>query len=123
MKSTIKAMSQAVKAFTEVFNCDVATPVVQALLEAIKREEAQTLNPTPEDIVSGALFDFLGFCTSREEELHLSGHHDAGKVVEALQIWAKTRNLNLNEARVKDWELFINPISVKQSADMLATDV
>lgn len=75
-----------------------------------KRSLEDEILPTisiPEDVIAGALFDFLGFLTTREETLQLSGHDDAGKVVDALQVWAKTRSLNLEEARVKDWQEFV----------------
>jgi len=56
-----------------------------------------------ESVVAGALFDLMGHLTSRDERITLSGRDDAGVAVEVMTAWAKARNLNLEEANVKNW--------------------
>lgn len=55
-------------------------------------------------IIAGALFDFMGHLTSRDEVLTLSAAHLATPAVDALAAWAKKRGLSLNGARVEDWQ-------------------
>lgn len=63
------------------------------------------LTPTGERhaLIAGALFDFLGYLTSRDEALTLSGHHHAMPAVDALSAWAATRGLDLDVADVERW--------------------
>lgn len=64
---------------------------------------ASPLTPRGEASVAGALFDFLGFLTSREQAITLSGGHDAVPAIEALREWAQTRGLDLDHADVLHW--------------------
>jgi hypothetical protein len=61
--------------------------------------------PTIDDhqIISGALFDFMGFLTSRPEEITLSSHHEPHDLLKAFAEWAEERNLNTEHALVQDW--------------------
>lgn len=67
----------------------------------------------PSSVVSGALFDFLGYLTSRDKVLTLSSRHEAGQAVKALQEWAKFRSLPLDKADVQNWPNSIKPASEK----------
>jgi hypothetical protein len=62
--------------------------------------------PVADDIVAGALYDFLGYLTTRSARVAMSARDEAGPAVDALIAWSKTRRINLVEARVKDWNLF-----------------
>ena len=68
-------------------------------------EVAQQAAPeqATDEIIAGALFDFMGMLTTRDEVLTLSGHHEAGPAVEAIEAFAKLRGLNLAEANVAGW--------------------
>ncbi|VVE30946.1 hypothetical protein PEP31012_03673 [Pandoraea eparura] len=55
-------------------------------------------------IIAGALFDFMGHLTSRDEVLTLSAANLATPAVDALAAWAKKRGLSLDGARVEDWQ-------------------
>jgi hypothetical protein len=63
----------------------------------------------PDEIVAGALYDFLGYLTSRRTRVTMSDRDTAGPAVDALIDWSKTRRINLVEARVKDWDSFTAP--------------
>jgi hypothetical protein len=57
-----------------------------------------------ENIVSGALFDFLGKLTSLDEPITLSRKHDAVRAVDLMVDWAwKERGLNTLDADVMNW--------------------
>ncbi len=53
--------------------------------------------------IAGAMFDFIGFLTTRSEPITLSRNHLAPPAVEALREWARERGLDLDEADVKGW--------------------
>lgn len=54
-------------------------------------------------IISGALYDFMGFLTSRPQEVTLSDHHTPHDLLDAFREWAEERNLNIENALVLDW--------------------
>jgi hypothetical protein len=58
---------------------------------------------TTSQIVAGALYDFMGFLTSRPEEITLSGHHEPHALLAALGEWAEARNLDIENALVREW--------------------
>ena len=55
------------------------------------------------DVIAGALFDFMGWLTSRKERLVLSSADNASPAVEAIIEFAKMRGLSMDSVRVKDW--------------------
>ena len=65
--------------------------------------EIERLRETQQAIIAGALFDFMGWLTSRKERLVLSGANEAGPAVEAITAFSKMRGLSLDDARVQDW--------------------
>jgi hypothetical protein len=69
------------------------------------------LEPVGHGVIAGALFDFMGWLTSRKERLTLSSADNASPAVEAIAAFAKMRGLSLSTARVEKWH------------DMVATPV
>jgi hypothetical protein len=67
--------------------------------EKPKRIETETSR-----IVAGALFDFLGYLTTRQKGTAIGSHHDASKVLDMLQTWAVERGFSLEEAYAQDWQ-------------------
>jgi hypothetical protein len=65
--------------------------------------EIERLRETQQAIIAGALFDFMGWLTSRKERLVLSSADEASPAVEAIAEFARMRNLSLDDAKVKDW--------------------
>ena len=55
-------------------------------------------------VIAGALFDFMGWLTSRKERLVLSSVDEAGPAVDAIKDFAKMRGLSLDDAQVQDWQ-------------------
>ncbi|MDH1243202.1 hypothetical protein B9Y88_15140 [Stenotrophomonas maltophilia] len=63
-------------------------------------------DPLPADlcvVIAGALFDFAGFLTTRDKVIALGASEEAGAAVEAIEEWAATRGLSLDEAAVGGW--------------------
>ena len=59
--------------------------------------------PVAHDVIAGALFDFMGWLTSRPKRIMLSSADDASPAVDAIRDFAKMRDLSLDDAKVQDW--------------------
>jgi len=59
---------------------------------------------TPDEVISGALFDFAGYLTCQDEVMPVGASADAAPMADALKEWAGTRGLELEDAAVEDWE-------------------
>ena len=75
-------------------------PYGSAALTAPAQPVASDIN----DIVAGAIFDFMGYLTTRDELLKLSAFHEAGPAVAAIEEWAEKAGLSLENASVRDWK-------------------
>jgi len=60
--------------------------------------------PVAHSIVAGALFDFMGWLTSRRERLVLSSTDDAAPAADAIREFAQMRSLSINDAQVQEWQ-------------------
>ena len=56
-----------------------------------------------DSVIAGALFDFMGWLTSRKERIVLSSADEASPAVDAIRDFAKMRGLSLDDAKVLDW--------------------
>ena len=54
-------------------------------------------------VIAGALFDFMGYLTSRRKRIVLSAFDDAAPAANALEDFAKKRGLSLDDAQVREW--------------------
>jgi len=59
--------------------------------------------PVAHSVIAGALFDFMGWLTSRKERIVLSSADNASPAVEVITEFAKMRGLSLDDAKVQDW--------------------
>lgn len=66
--------------------------------------EIERLRETRQAIIAGALFDFMGWLTSRKERIILSSADEASPAVDAIRDFAKMRGLSLDDAKVQDWQ-------------------
>ena len=66
--------------------------------------EIERLRETRQAIIAGALFDFMGWLTSRKERIVLSFSDEASPAVNAIRDFAKMRGLSLDDAQVQDWQ-------------------
>lgn len=63
-------------------------------------------------MIAGALFDFLGFLTTSEEQWKFSAYDEAGPAVIAIEQWAAKKGLSLDEANVSGWRASLAAIPV-----------
>lgn len=79
-------------------------------------EPAEPVAPLPAGlcvVIAGALFDFMGHLTTRDKVITLGASEEAGAAVEAIEEWAATRGLSLDEAAVGGWrELGVDLVEV-----------
>jgi hypothetical protein len=92
------AMSKEAMLIAEV---TVLTEMVRVLSDKLAIE--QNKQEQGEPVIAGALFDFMGWLTSRKERLVLSSADEASPAVDAIRDFAKMRGLSLDDARVQDW--------------------
>jgi hypothetical protein len=59
--------------------------------------------PVAHTVIAGALFDFMGYLTSRKERIVLSAADDAAPAVDAIRDFATKRGLSLDDAQVREW--------------------
>jgi hypothetical protein len=104
----LTAMKQALEALELCNGAETVDGVViytdqeiAAIKEAIAELESQ--EPVAHSVIAGALFDFMGWLTSRKERIVLSSADNASPAVEAITEFSKMRNLSLNDAKVQDW--------------------
>ena len=67
-------------------------------------EKATGMSSVEHAVIAGALFDFMGWLTSRKERIVLSSADNASPAVEAITEFAKMRGLSLADAMVNDWQ-------------------
>jgi hypothetical protein len=75
------------------------------------------VEPVAHTIIAGALFDFMGYLTSRAERIVLSASDDASPAIDAIRDFAKKRGLSLDDALVREWidELSTAPTALSPS--------
>ncbi len=66
-------------------------------------DQKTTIPPEAAVIIAGALFDFLGFLTTRDKATTFGASELCTPAVDLLQEWADTRGLSLDEAVVGGW--------------------
>lgn len=64
-------------------------------------------------VVAGALFDFLGYLTSRDKSLTVGAAHDSPAVLDVLTAWATLRGLRIDEAMVERWQAMVGAAAVR----------
>ena len=77
-------------------NKNAITALKQALAQPVQEPVAHT-------VIAGALFDFIGYLTSRKERVVLSASDDAAPAVDAIRDFAAKRGLSLDDAQVREW--------------------
>ena len=116
-----EALRLALEALTKV---DALCPVgsneeiyVREAIYAIKAALEAKDEPVAHSVVAGALFDFMGWLTSREKRLILSSVDEASPAVEAITEFAKKRNLSLKYAEVGYWMEFLSTPPQQEAKD------
>ena len=83
---------------------DLALPEYSEAITALRQAPEQPKQePVTHSVIAGALFDFMGWLTTRNERLILSSRDYSSPAVEAIKEFAKMRGLALYGALVLDW--------------------
>ena len=101
--SMLKAMDEcSTEGYDERLYAGHAASVYMAAWDAYPDIIPQP-KPVSHAVIAGALFDFMGWLTSRKVRIVLSSADEASPAVEAITEFAKMRNLSLDDAKVQDW--------------------
>jgi len=100
-KEAMKQALEALEAYQLNGSVQLFDVAITSLRQAIAELESQ--EPVAHSVISGALFDFMGWLTSRKERIVLSSADNASPAVEAITEFARMRNLSLDDAKVQDW--------------------
>ena len=85
-------------------NCGSTNPNLHSAECFEDYEKATGMSSVEHAVIAGALFDFMGWLTSRKERIVLSSADNASPAVEAITEFTKMRGLSLADARVNDWQ-------------------
>lgn len=66
--------------------------------------------------IAGALFDFLGFLTTRPKRVVIGSDISVYRPMELLREWADSRQFNLDDADVKGWTASRAPLTGGEDA-------
>ena len=69
-------------------------------------------------LISGAVYDFAGFLTTREKTIQVGARVGADIVVDLLKEWAALRGLKLDDAAVLSWQEWLSPTPPEPPADV-----
>ena len=72
-------------------------------------------------LISGAIYDFAGFLTTREKTIQVGSRVGADIVVDLLKEWAALRGLKLDDAAVLSWQEWLSPTPPAPSVPEVAT--
>ena len=84
-------------------NCGSTNPNLHSAECFEDYEKSTGMSSVEHAVIAGALFDFMGWLTSRKERLVLSSADEASPAVDAIRDFAKMRGLSLDDAKVQDW--------------------
>lgn len=85
-------------------NCGSTNPNLHSTECFEDYEKATGMSSVEHAVIAGALFDFMGWLTSRKERIVLSSADNASPAVEAITEFAKMRGLSLADPKVTDWQ-------------------
>lgn len=85
----------------------------------------QNMAPTADDLetmISGAIFDFAGFLTTRSSTIEIGSKANATHVVELIKEWAALRGVSLDDADVTLWRdrLIAHQLAIIPLTDVLS---
>ena len=78
-------------------------------MDTLRTALEQQAEPVAHAVIVGALFDFMGWLTTRKERLVLSSVDNASPAADAIKAFAEMRGLSLDDARVQDWQNYTTP--------------
>jgi len=103
MKTDRELMQQALHTL-KLIDEAMPFPVAKLTIKNLSERLAHPEHPVAHAVIAGALFDFMGWLTSRKERIVLSSADNASPAVEVITEFAKMRGLSLDDAKVQDWQ-------------------
>jgi len=109
-------------------NCGSTNPNLHSAECFEDYEKSTGMDAVAHSIVAGALFDFMGWLTSRKKRIVLSSADDASPAAVAIHDFAEMRGLILHEPKVQEWQEHLTappqrkPLSVEQIAELDCND-
>jgi hypothetical protein len=82
-----------------------------------KYDELYKAQNVTHGVIAGALFDFMGWLTSRPKRIMLSSADDASPAVDAIRDFAKMRGLSLDDAQVQSWQEALTDSALDRMAE------
>ena len=104
-KATVQQALEALERAGEELRWQAIGQVQRDLRAALE----QQAEPVAHAVIVGALFDFMGWLTTRKERLVLSSTDNASPAADATKDFAEMRGLSLDDARVQDWQNYTTP--------------
>ena len=114
-RATVQQALEALEGIHRVGEYPRLQPAITALRVALAESE-QVQEPVAHSVIAGALFDFMGWLTSRKKRIVLSSADDASPAVKVITEFAKMRGLSLDDAKVQNW----NTAQPQQQAEPVA---
>jgi hypothetical protein len=82
---------------------------IEALRAALAQPEPEPVLSGLPMVIAGAIFDFGGFLTTRDNVVEIGATANASSMVELIKEWAALRGLSLDDAAVLSWQETIKP--------------
>lgn len=74
------------------------------------------LSSGTQSIIAGALYDFMGYLTTRPKSMVTGAAETPHDILEHFQTWADERGLSLEKAMVQDWNTQVGEITIASLA-------
>lgn len=72
-------------------------------------------------IISGAIFDFAGFLTTREKVIEIGSSANAAPVADLVSEWLEKRGVSMDDAMVQTWSESLYPKATPNSVEQIRT--
>ena len=118
LKLALEALEYPLNQSHENFNVDMAELISHRAITAIKEALAQP-EQEPDGVrlvVSGAIFDFAGYLTTRDKVIEVGSTANASPVADLVKEWAALRGLSLENPAVLSWQEWLIPVSTSDTS-------
>lgn len=78
---------------------------------------------SPHEIISGAIFDFAGYLTTRDETIKVGASAEASPIVDRIRDWASTRDLSIDDADVQGWQSVLDRVVAGEDPAAIVAEI
>ena len=75
------------------------------------------LSSGTQSLIAGAIFDFMGYLTTRPKTVAAGATENPTPVLDHFTVWAKERGLNIEKAMVQDWNTLPGQVTIASVAN------